>query len=193
MKKFLIWLVAVLVCAGLMVAAVVLLQPEDRKDQKEETQQESQQQTQSATEEMTQVNLAPDFTVVDAEGNEVQLSQLRGKPVVLNFWASWCPPCKAEMPDFEIMYQKYGKDVQFMMVDLTDGQSETLEKAKQHIADNGYTFPVYFDTMLDAANTYGIQSIPQSFFISAEGTLVTYAMGMISGEQLETCIQMLLR
>jgi len=172
MKKLLIWIAAVLACAALMVVVVLLLQ-----DNKEEP---------------LQVNLAPDFTVTDTYGNPVKLSELRGKPVVLNFWASWCPPCKAEMPDFEAMYQKYGKDVTFMMVDLTDGQNETVEKAKQHIADNGYTFPVYFDTRLEASNTYGITSIPQSFFINAEGSLVTFAKGMLTGERLEAYIQMLL-
>ena len=76
---------------------------------------------------------APDFTVLDASGNEVHLSDFVGKPVVLNFWASWCPPCKSEMPDFEAVYQACGNDVQFLMVNLTDGNQETLTSAKAYI------------------------------------------------------------
>ncbi|MBP3544577.1 MAG: TlpA family protein disulfide reductase, partial [Lachnospiraceae bacterium] len=68
---------------------------------------------------------APDFTVIDAEGNEVKLSDMRGKPVVVNFWASWCGPCKMEMPEFEEVYKELGDEVHFMMVNLTDGWQET--------------------------------------------------------------------
>lgn len=68
---------------------------------------------------------APDFTVVDAKGDSVNLSDLLGKPIVLNFWASWCPPCKSEMPDFNEVYKEVGEDITFMMVDLVDGQRET--------------------------------------------------------------------
>ena len=79
---------------------------------------EEQAKVETETEESTPAEppKAPNFTVQDADGNAVQLSDFRGKPVVLNFWASWCPPCKGEMPDFEAMYKIYSPDVQFMMV-----------------------------------------------------------------------------
>ena len=72
---------------------------------------------------------ALDFTMLNSEGEEVSLYDYVGKPIVLNFWASWCPPCKAEMPDFEAAYQKYGDDVVFLMVNLTDGRRETVDTA----------------------------------------------------------------
>lgn len=135
---------------------------------------------------------APDFTVYDASGNEVKLSDFLGKPVVLNFWASWCGPCKSEMPGFDNLYQKYGDQVQFMMVNLTDGASETVESASSFISDNGYTFPVFYDSDSNGAYTYGISSIPTTFLINKKGELSAYAMGAISEEALENGIEMIL-
>ena len=136
-------------------------------------------------------NPAPDFTVIDNDSNSVKLSDMRGKPVVVNFWASWCPPCKAEMPDFEDMYKKYGDDIEFMMINLTDGYQETLSKAKAHISETGYTFPVYFDTRSSAAFAYGVSSIPATYFIDAEGNVVAHQIGMLNGETLEYGIQLI--
>ena len=133
---------------------------------------------------------APDFTVYDGDGNSVKLSEFEGKPVVLNFWASWCGPCKSEMPDFEEAYQKYGEKVHFLMVNCTGGR-ETLDSAKAFIEENSYTFPVYFDTTYEAASTYGASSIPMTFFIDANGDLVTYGMGALSAELLQKGIGMI--
>ena len=95
--------------------------------------------------------LPPDFTVMDASGKEVKLSDFRGKPTVVNFWASWCGPCKSEMPDFDAVYQEMGDEIHFLMVNMTDGGQETLAGAQKFIADSGYTFPVYYDTQYSAA------------------------------------------
>jgi len=134
----------------------------------------------------------PDFTVLDWEGNESTLWEMRGKPVILNFWASWCGPCKSEMPAFEDAYQTYGDQIHFMMVNLTDGDRETVELAQRFIEDQGYTFPVYFDTTLEAGITYGASAIPITFFIDAEGYGVAYAQSALSRETLQTGIDMLL-
>jgi len=133
---------------------------------------------------------APDFTMVDAEGNSVKLSDYFGKPIVLNFWASWCGPCKSEMPDCEEVYQAQGDDIQFLMVNVTGGR-ETLESAKAFIADSGYTFPVFFDTETEGAMTYGAYSIPMTFFINSDGNLVAYVQGMTSAGVLEQGIGMI--
>lgn len=135
---------------------------------------------------------APGFTVQDGDGNAVSLADMIGKPVILNLWASWCPPCKAEMPDFEAAYKEYGDTIHFMMINMTDGFQETVEKAKSFLADVGYTFPVYFDTESEAAIAYNATSIPATYFIDAEGNLVVYARGMLDAENLQKGIDILL-
>jgi len=135
---------------------------------------------------------APDFTVYDREGNAVKLSDFEGKPVVLNFWASWCGPCKSEMPAFEEAYATYGDQVHFVMVNLTDGWQETQEKAENLLEEQGYTFPVYFDKDQDAARVYGVTGIPTTYFIDAEGYAVAAAQSALRREHLETGIGMIL-
>jgi len=147
----------------------------------------------AASEESTdaQKKLAPDLTVQDGDGNDVKLSDFAGTPVVVNFWASWCPPCKSEMPDFDAAYEEYGDTIQFMMVNLTDGSRETVETAKDYIEKQGYSFPVYYDTTSNAAITYGIMSVPATFFIDAEGGPIARATGAIDKAPLEKGIGMI--
>lgn len=137
-------------------------------------------------------NLAPNFTVYDLEGNEVNLTDFFGKPIIINFWASWCGPCKMEMPDFNEAYETYKDEIEFLMVNMTDGSRETIEVASSFIAESGYTFPVYYDTDYSAAITYSVSSLPTSYFLNAEGELVTYARGAINGATLEKGIGMIL-
>ena len=136
---------------------------------------------------------APDFSVYDSAGNEVTLSALLGgKPAVLNFWASWCGPCRSEMPHFQEAYERLGGEVSFVMVNMTDGQRETQESAEGYVSESGWTFPVYFDRELDAAMTYGAYSLPQTYFISADGRLIAGARGSMSAEVLQTGLDMIL-
>lgn len=127
---------------------------------------------------------APDFTMYDSDGNPLNLSDLEGKPIVLNFWASWCPPCKSEMPYFDTVYLEMGDEIQFLMVDLVDGNRETIEKGMDFTDGEGFSFPVYFDTTNEAANVYGVRSIPTTYFIDKEGYIVTGAQGAIDEDTL---------
>lgn len=146
----------------------------------------------SQEEEEPELTLAPDFTVYDKDGNEVHLSDFAGKPIVLNFWASWCSPCKSEMPDFNQAYLDYGEEVNFLMVNMTDGNRETVESASAFIEEQGYEFPVFYDTDYDAALTYGAYALPTTYFIDAEGYAVAWAQSALSAENLQKGLDMIL-
>ncbi len=134
-------------------------------------------------------SMAPDFTCYDDAGNAVSLSDMRGKPVVVNFFASWCGPCKMEMPYFDECYAKYGDRVTFMMVNLCAFGNDTKENGKQMVESGGWTFPVYFDTDGEAATTYAIRAMPTTIFVSAEGELKGRHTGMMDRETLEKTVQ----
>ena len=137
-------------------------------------------------------NTAPDFTVLDKDGNTVRLSEKFGKPIVINFWATWCPPCKQELPDFDKLCKEYGDRVVFMMVNLTDGYRDTVDGTKRFVSGKGYTFPVYFDTKDNAASAYNVSSIPQTTFIDAKGNIYTTRIGAMNEAMLRIYLNALL-
>ena len=201
-QKLLLMLVLFL---GVMVAAGLLYNTlkddiaADRLTTLPTTGQQTPNQSQSATDETQQPThdqpqdfTAPDFTVVDLAGKVHKLSDFVGKPIVLNFWASWCGPCKSEMPDFQKAYETYGDRIHFVMVNLTDGSGETVKTASDFISSAGYTFPVYYDTRSDAAMTYGVNAVPVTYFIDSSGQLIAYGQGALDAATLQSGIDMIL-
>lgn len=189
MKKSVKWILAAAVAAAAFVGIYFLygsLKDRYAPEQFAEVTESTGQQEAEETEETA----APDFTVLDENGEKVSLSDYAGKPIVLNFWASWCHYCKVEMPDFDEAYRNH-PEIQFMMVNVTDGSQETMESARDFLAEAGYEFPVFYDTELDAAMTYGATGLPMTVFIDADGNLVTYARGMLQAQQLEQGIEMI--
>lgn len=136
-------------------------------------------------------NPAPSFTLLDASGNEVSLEDFRGKPVVLNFWTTWCYYCEMEMPEFDVAREKY-PDVQFMMINATLTGPDDLDDAKEFISEGGWGFDTFYDTRGSAASAYRVTSYPATFFIDADGNLVARAPGMLDLETLEQGIAMIL-
>lgn len=187
MKKKIIWTVGIVLSVLLLIGAYFLYGSLS-KNYAPDTLTENQPPAPSGEE--TPDYAAPDFTVFDQEGNEVKLSDYFGKPIILNFWATWCYYCKEEMPDFNQAYQKY-PDVQFLMVNATDGQKETEQIAKDYVAEQGFDFPVLFDKEQQAVSAYYISGLPATFFIDKNGNLATYATGMLDAESLEKGIQLI--
>ena len=148
--------------------------------------------TAEETQAQKQDRTVPDFTVYDEAGNPHKLSDFRGKPVILNFWASWCGPCKSEMPDFQKSFEANGEKIHFLMVNCTDGSQETVETASDFLREEGYTFPAYFDTDVDAAMAYGVQAIPTTYFIDDAGELVAWGQGALQAESLQKGVDLLL-
>ena len=137
---------------------------------------------------------APDFTLTDRDGNTLMFSDIiaRGRPVVLNFWASWCPACRNETPGFDRVYRDRGGEITFVMLNLTDGVRETVQTGLRYIEESGFALPVYFDTRREGIIAYGIQFIPVTLFIDREGYVVTAVRGALDEETLRTIVDFML-
>lgn len=130
--------------------------------------------------------LAPDFALLSADGERIALSDFRGKTVVLNFWATWCPPCRAEMPELQAAWEERGADggddgdLVVFAVDF----DETASEVNGFVDEFGLTFPVALDGGGAVAEHYGVRGLPATFFIDAEGVLRSKNLGPVFGELL---------
>ncbi len=120
--------------------------------------------------------LAPDFILQDAQGQTVQLSDLRGRPVLLNMWASWCPPCQAEMPAMQETYEIYA-DQGFTILAVNTTYQDDQMAAEDFVTQHGLTFPVLFDLDGSVSRAYRVRSMPTSFFIDPEGVIQRVVIG----------------
>lgn len=138
-------------------------------------------------------NIAPDFIVSDINGDNLSLKDFENQPIVINFWASWCPPCREEMGHFQEAYDTYSKKgVKFFMINATDGERETLETATKYFNEHNYTMDIYFDTKdndFSASRSYGIRSLPTTFFINKDGSISDYRIGSLDKNTLFSAIE----
>ena len=138
---------------------------------------------------------APDFTAKDLQGNKVQLSDYKGRALVFNLWATWCPPCREEMPSMETLYSKYKKDGFVILAASSSLSNDTFEKVKAYADKNKFSFPVLFDDEESIDYSYFTGSIPTSYIIDKEGIIVARIIGGIdwSTPQMDAAIKELLR
>lgn len=134
---------------------------------------------------------AIDFTLKDQYGNTHTLSDYKGKTVFLNFWATWCSPCKAEMPDIQKLYEEFQQeDVVILGVAAPNlGREKSEEGIKGFLEENGYTYPVVMDTEAEAFQAYGINSFPTTFMIDKDGNVFGYISGQLSEETMRDIIR----
>ncbi len=120
---------------------------------------------------------APSFSLPASDGSMIELEGLRGKPIVLNFWASWCGPCEAEMPELQAAYARYGsKDL--VVLGVNQGEDDAI--VKDYMQRLGITFPVALDRQLIAAGRYKIESLPTTFFIDRNGIIRDQVVGQMN-------------
>ena len=150
---------------------------------------------QQGSEKSQQIPMAPDFTLVDQYGQEHTLSDYKGKVVFINFWATWCPPCKAELPDIEEIYREYGMNKDDVVILGMTFPNMDREKSKEEIIEfieeEGYTFPTLFDESMELAYKYYINAFPTTFLINKDGTVEGYASGMLTKETMKEIIEKL--
>lgn len=135
-------------------------------------------------------SIAPDFTWTDSEGNFVKLSDFKGKPVFINFWATWCPPCRAEMPDLQSFYEDNGEEVIVLTVNLTSSERSAKDIDK-FIVNGNFTFPVLLDQHGLLAQRYLVRAIPTSYFIDEIGIIREIYTGAMNKDQMNGIIDKL--
>lgn len=127
---------------------------------------------------------APDFTLKTAEGETYTLSALKGQAVLVNMWATWCPPCEAEMPAIEKVYNEY-KDFGFVVLAVNNTFQDNPFDIAPFVTKHGLTFPILLDETADTARAYQVRSLPSSYFINRQGIIIK----VISGQVTETLLR----
>ena len=158
---------------------------EDASEDKEENKEEESKET---------VVPAIDFTLKDQFGNEHTLSDYKGKTVFLNFWATWCGPCRSEMPDIQKLYETYeteGDNAVIILGVAAPGLCQEKDEAgiKAFLDENGYTYPTLMDTTGDLFSEYGISSFPTTFMIDREGNVFGYVSGALNEDMMKNIIE----
>lgn len=134
---------------------------------------------------------APEFTLTTLDGQTVSLSDFHGKPIILNFWASWCGPCRLEMPHLQEAYSRHGADMPILGINLTNREGK-LEGVESFLDEFGVTFPVVLDADGEVAALYEVRGQPASVFIDADGTVQTIFYGPINQQFINEQINELL-
>ena len=174
---------------------------EEQKEEKnteaaEEEQKENEETADAEEKQETESGLTPaiDFTLTDQYGNTHKLSDYKGKTVFLNFWATWCSPCRAEMPDIQKLYESAETEGEDALVVLgvaapNLGNEKSEEEIKAFLEENGYTYPVLMDTTGEVFMSYGVNAFPTTFMITREGEVFGYASGQLNEATMKSIVE----
>lgn len=163
-------------------------------EKEEQNSQEKESAQENAEKETADTVAAVDFTLEDQYGTEHILSEYKGKTIFLNFWATWCPPCKKEMPDIQKLYEETQEEENSDLVILgiaAPGYSNegSREEITQFLEENGYTYPVLMDETSEVFRKYGIRSYPTTFMIDKNGNIFGYVSGQLTEEMMRSIIR----
>ncbi|AHA73097.1 redoxin domain-containing protein [Bacillus cereus] len=129
---------------------------------------------------------APDFELTKLDGTNVKLSDLKGKKVILNFWATWCGPCQQEMPDMEAFYKEHKENVEILAINYTPSEKGGGEEKVSNFAkEKGITFPILLDKNIDVTTAYKVITIPTSYFIDTKGVIQDKFIGPMTQKEME--------
>ncbi|OJE00687.1 thiol:disulfide interchange protein [Bacillus cereus] len=129
---------------------------------------------------------APDFELTKLDGTNVKLSDLKGKKVILNFWATWCGPCQQEMPDMEAFYKEHKENVEILAINYTPSEKGGGEEKVSNFAkETGITFPILLDKNIDVTTAYKVITIPTSYFIDTKGVIQDKFIGPMTQKEME--------
>lgn len=135
------------------------------------------------------VEKAPDFTLKLLDGTEATLSKLNDRPVVINFWATWCGYCVKEFPDLEELWAEYGEKIHILAVNV----GETKKVIDDFLKKTPYTFPIVMDTNYTASRAYNVSGIPVTYIIGKDGSIVFSRVGMMSKKDMITAVEAALK
>ena len=129
---------------------------------------------------------APNFELTKLDGTNVKLSDLKGKKVILNFWATWCGPCQQEMPDMEAFYKEHKENVEILAINYTPSEKGGgAEKVSNFAKEKGITFPILLDKNIDVTTAYKVITIPTSYFIDTKGVIQDKFIGPMTQKEME--------
>lgn len=145
---------------------------------------------QGEAEGLEQYSPAPDFTLETLAGEEITLSELKGKKVILNFWATWCPPCKAEMPHMQEFYSKLTEEdkVELVAINVTESEKLGVGEVEKFVDSYGLSFPIPMDMTGQVSKLYGVFSMPTTFMIDTQGRIAQKVIGPLDEKTLNELV-----
>ncbi|PKM56580.1 MAG: cytochrome C biogenesis protein [Firmicutes bacterium HGW-Firmicutes-3] len=189
MKK---WIILVLMTSLLTLAACGK-EPEvntvDEENQEKILDDATTQEAATTSQPAREVIMAPDFTLTSSTGEPISLSDYRGKIVFLNFWTTWCKYCLEEMPDFQEAYEKYGDDLEILLVNVTTDENTDREGVIDWYEQFDYTMPMVLDEEGDVTSQFTIPGYPTTYFIDRDGSIIAYYPGLMSTELIDEVME----